>query len=88
MTVFTTAGSDEKCAACERLGARRAINYRREDFVAVIKDATGGKGVDVILDMVGGDYIQRNMHAAASGAASSISPIRKASPPKSISPPC
>ena len=64
-TVFTTAGSDEKCAACEELGARRAINYRREDFVAVVKDATAGKGVDVILDMVGGDYIQRNLNAAA-----------------------
>ena len=63
--VFTTAGSDEKCAACEVLGAKRAINYKREDFVAVVKEATGGKGVDVILDMVGGDYIQRNMSAAA-----------------------
>jgi putative PIG3 family NAD(P)H quinone oxidoreductase len=63
--IFTTAGSDEKCAVCERLGAKRAINYRREDFVAVIKEATGGKGVDVILDMVGGDYIQRNLQAAA-----------------------
>ena len=62
--VFTTAGSDEKCAACERLGARRAINYAHEDFVAVVKEATAGKGVDVILDMVGGDYIQRNLQAA------------------------
>ena len=64
-TVFATAGSDEKCRLCEQLGARRAINYRTEDFVAVMKDETGGKGVDVILDMVGGDYIQRNMTAAA-----------------------
>jgi putative PIG3 family NAD(P)H quinone oxidoreductase len=63
--VFTTAGSERKCAACEALGAARAINYKAEDFVAVIKDATGGKGVDVILDMVGGDYVQRNMSAAA-----------------------
>ena len=63
--VFTTAGSAEKCAAALRLGAARAINYRQEDFVAVIKDATGGKGVDVILDMVGGDYVQRNISAAA-----------------------
>ena len=63
--VFTTAGSDEKCQACVALGAKRAINYRTEDFVAVIKAETGGKGVDVILDMVGGDYIQRNMAAAA-----------------------
>ncbi len=63
--VFTTAGSDEKCKACVGLGARRAINYRNEDFVAVIRDETQGKGVDVILDMVGGDYIARNMAAAA-----------------------
>ncbi|MEY4966550.1 MAG: hypothetical protein RL274_2133 [Pseudomonadota bacterium] len=63
--VFTTAGSDEKCAAAEALGAARAINYRREDFVAMAKAETGGKGVDVILDMVGGDYIQRNIEAAA-----------------------
>ncbi|HEY4942876.1 MAG TPA: NAD(P)H-quinone oxidoreductase [Rhizomicrobium sp.] len=63
--VFTTAGSAEKCAAIAALGATRAINYREEDFVEVIKTETGGKGVDVILDMVGGDYIQRNMSAAA-----------------------
>ena len=65
--VFTTAGSAEKCQACTALGAAHAINYRQEDFVAVIKDATSGKGVDVILDMVGGDYIQRNISAAAPG---------------------
>jgi NADPH2:quinone reductase len=64
-TVFTTAGNREKCEACERLGARRAINYRDEDFVEAIKKETGGRGVDVILDMVGGDYIQRNFSAAA-----------------------
>ena len=63
--VFATAGSPEKCAACERLGAERAINYRDADFVAAIKDATRGKGVDVILDMVGGDYFARNMDALA-----------------------
>ena len=61
--VFATAGSADKCAACERLGAERAINYRDEDFVAVVKEATGGEGVDVILDMVGGDYIQRDIKA-------------------------
>ncbi len=55
----------KNCAACRALGANRAINYREEDFVAVIKDETGKRGVDVILDMVGGDYIQRNMSAAA-----------------------
>ncbi len=63
--VFTTAGTAEKCAACVDLGARRAIHYREEDYVAVIKDMTGSKGVDVILDMVGGDYIGRNFRAAA-----------------------
>ncbi|MBV8976507.1 MAG: NAD(P)H-quinone oxidoreductase [Alphaproteobacteria bacterium] len=63
--VFTTAGSDEKCAACVALGAERAINYRKDDFVEVVKAATGGRGVDVILDMVGGEYVQRNMSAAA-----------------------
>ena len=63
--VFTTAGSDEKCKACVTLGAKRAVNYKTEDFVAVIRAETGGRGVDVILDMVGGDYIQRNMTAAA-----------------------
>ncbi|MBM3345037.1 MAG: NAD(P)H-quinone oxidoreductase, partial [Betaproteobacteria bacterium] len=59
--VFATAGSDEKCAACTALGAERAINYRTEDFVAVIKAATAGKGVDVILDMVGGSYVAREL---------------------------
>ncbi|TRD22176.1 NAD(P)H-quinone oxidoreductase [Palleronia caenipelagi] len=58
--VVTTAGSAEKCAACERLGAERAINYREEDFVSVLKDMGGA---DVILDMVGGDYIPRNVRA-------------------------
>jgi NADPH:quinone reductase len=61
--IFATAGSAEKCAACERLGATRAIDYKREDFVAVVKEGTGGRGVDVVLDMVGGDYIQRNFSA-------------------------
>ena len=59
--VFTTAGSAEKCQACADLGADRAINYREEDFVEAIKEATGGAGVDVILDMVGGDYIAKNL---------------------------
>ena len=63
--VFTTAGSADKCAACERLGAERAINYRSEDFVAVVKQATGGRGVDVIVDMVGGEYFARNVDALA-----------------------
>ena len=63
--VFATAGSDEKCAACVRLGAEKAINYRTQDFVAEIKAATGGKGVDVILDMVGGDYVPKELKCLA-----------------------
>jgi len=65
--VFATAGSVEKCAACVRLGAERAINYRDEDFVAAVKQATGDRGVDVILDMVAGDYIPRELDALAEG---------------------
>jgi putative PIG3 family NAD(P)H quinone oxidoreductase len=63
--VFTTAGSDEKCQACHKLGADLAINYKTDDFVAACKKTTDGKGVDLILDMVGGDYIERNYEAAA-----------------------
>ena len=63
--VFATAGSAEKCAACQQLGAELAINYRDTDFVAAIRDATGGRGVDVVLDMVGGEYVQRNIDALA-----------------------
>lgn len=63
--VFATAGSAEKCAACERLGAERAINYRTEDFARRVGELTDGKGVDVILDMVGGKYLQRNLEILA-----------------------
>jgi len=63
--IITTAGSAEKCEACRKLGADVCVNYKNEDFVAATKDATGGKGADVILDMVGGDYIERNFEAAA-----------------------
>ncbi len=63
--VFATAGSAEKVKACEELGAERGINYREEDFVEVVKQATDGRGVDVILDMVGGDYIPRDIKALA-----------------------
>jgi NADPH2:quinone reductase len=63
--VITTAGSAEKCEACCKLGAEVAINYRTEDFVALTKQATDGHGADVVLDMVGGDYIDRNYEAAA-----------------------
>ena len=63
--VFATAGSDEKCGACRDLGAAVAVNYRREDFVAAARAATDGRGVDVILDIVGGDYVQRNIESLA-----------------------
>ena len=58
---FATAGSAKKCAACEAFGAERAFNYREVDFVAATRDATGGRGVDMVLDIVGGDYFQRNL---------------------------
>jgi NADPH:quinone reductase len=63
--VLTTAGTPEKCAACLALGAERAINYHEEDFVAAVRESTQGRGADVILDMVGGEYMQRNISAAA-----------------------
>jgi NADPH:quinone reductase len=63
--VITTAGTADKCQACRNLGADAAINYKNEDFVAATKTATQGRGADVILDMVGGDYIERNYEAAA-----------------------
>lgn len=63
--VFATAGDGEKCRVCEKLGAERAINYKSEDFVEVIKSLTVGKGVNLILDMVGGDYVARNIAASA-----------------------
>jgi NADPH2:quinone reductase len=62
--VYATAGSAEKCAACEELGALHAVNYKTEDFVSVLQDATNGRGMDVILDMVGGEYIQKNLEMA------------------------
>jgi len=65
--VFATAGSAEKCAACERLGAELAINYRTQDFAAEVRQATGGRGVDVILDNVAGDYVPRELDALAEG---------------------
>jgi NADPH2:quinone reductase len=63
--VFATAGSREKCSACERLGAERAINYKTDDFAAVLLDLTGGRGVDIILDMVGAAYFSRNLDLLA-----------------------
>ena len=65
--VFATAGTDDKCRACERLGARRGINYRTEDFVEAVKAETDGRGVDMVLDMVGGDYLDRNLRTLAMG---------------------
>lgn len=64
-TVYATAGSEEKCNVCKELGADVAINYKEQDFAEVIKEQTGGAGVNVILDMVGGDYINRNIKSLA-----------------------
>lgn len=75
-TVYATAGTADKVATCERLGATRGIDYRREDFVEVIRGDTDGRGVDVILDMVGGDYFPRNLEAlAADGRLSQIATL-------------
>ena len=63
--VIATAGSDDKCGACLALGADQAVNYKTQDFNAVVKEATSGRGVDVILDMVGGEYVERNIRACA-----------------------
>lgn len=63
--IFATAGSEEKCRACEKIGATRAINYRREDFVQVVRDATGGRGVDVVIDIVAGSYVSKNLSLLA-----------------------
>jgi NADPH:quinone reductase-like Zn-dependent oxidoreductase len=64
-TVFATAGSSDKCEACERLGAVRALNYREVDFVQAVRDLTSGRGVDMILDIIGAEYLQRNIEALA-----------------------
>lgn len=70
--VYATAGTDEKCRACESLGAARGINYRSEDFVAAVKAETGGRGVDVILDMVAGSYVARELECLADDGRLSI----------------
>ncbi|OAE38194.1 Quinone oxidoreductase [Agrobacterium tumefaciens] len=70
--VYTTAGSAEKCEACVKLGAKRAINYRDEDFADVVKSETGGKGVDVVLDMIGASYFEKNLAALAKDGCLSI----------------
>lgn len=71
-TVYTTAGSAEKCAACMDLGAARAINYKAEDFVEIVKEETQGKGVDVVLDMIGAAYFDRNLQVLAKDGCLSI----------------
>jgi NADPH2:quinone reductase len=63
--VFATAGTDEKCRACDELGSERTINYKTEDFGQAVMSLTGGKGVNVILDMVGGDYVRREIDVLA-----------------------
>jgi NADPH:quinone reductase-like Zn-dependent oxidoreductase len=77
--VYATAGSPEKCARCVELGAHLAINYKTEDFVEVVKRETSGAGVDVILEMVGGDYLPRGLDALASGGRQVIIAMRKGS---------
>ena len=63
LRIIVTCGSDEKCRAPKRSAPPHAINYNDEDFVAAVADLTGGKGVDIVIDMVGGDYLPRNLHA-------------------------
>lgn len=71
-TIYTTVGSEEKRAACEKLGAKRAINYKAEDFAEVVKTETGGAGVDVVLDMIGADYLEKNLSVLAKDGCLSI----------------
>ena len=75
--VIATAGNDDKCRRCVELGAARAVNYKTEDFVAAVRDWTGGSGVDVVLDMVGGDYIQRNLQCLAPGGRQVMLALKK-----------
>jgi putative PIG3 family NAD(P)H quinone oxidoreductase len=70
--IFATAGSKDKCEACEKLGATRGIDYRTEDFAEVIKAETGGKGVDVVLDMIGANYLEKNLASLAKDGCLSI----------------
>ena len=85
--VIATAGSADKCEACLDLGADKAVNYRTEDFVAAVKEATGGKGVNVILDMVGGDYMERNYPGRGRGRAHRADRLRWAAPTSSSTSP-
>ncbi len=79
--VYATAGSPEKCARCVALGAERAIDYKREDFVASVMKETQGAGADVILEMIGGDYLQRDMAALAFGGRIAIIALKAGSKP-------
>ena len=76
-SVIATAGTPEKCRRCEELGADRGVDYRTEDFVKAVHDTTGGAGVDVILEMVGGDYLERGVRAMAPGGRLAIIALRK-----------
>ena len=82
--VMVTAGSDEKCAACTALGADLAVNYRQGDFVAACAEFSDGHGADVILDMVGGDYLTATLKRRPEAGALSISPICRAAMPVPI----
>src|SRR5690348_12446981 len=79
--VYATAGSADKCARCVALGAKRAIDYKREDFVAAVMEETHGAGVDVVLEMIGGDYLQRDMTALAFGGRVAIIALKQGSKP-------
>jgi NADPH2:quinone reductase len=75
--VYATAGSDEKCRRCEQLGAAHVINYKTEDFAAVVEKHTGGKGVDVILEMIGGDYLTKGVRSLAVGGRLAIIALKQ-----------
>ena len=79
--VYATAGSPDKCARCVALGAKRAIDYKREDFVAAVMEETHDAGVDVVLEMIGGDYLQRDMTALAFGGRIAIIALKQGSKP-------
>src|SRR5262249_39376418 len=79
--VYATAGSADKCARCVALGARRVIDYKNEDFAGVVMEETQGAGVDVVLEMVGGDYLQRDMNALAFGGRIAIIALKNGSKP-------
>ena len=87
-TVIVTAGSDDKCAACLELGADHAINYQTQDFVAEVKRLTGGRGVDVVLDMVAGDYLAREVECMAEDGRIAIIAVQGGTKARSMSARC